>query len=131
MTGRRPADPASDAPDLVGVALGSIAAGAAGAAGLLALAMALLRERLGTLLPLLAFGTILVAVALAWSLAGAIADTWRRGVTAALAAFGAVMLGALTAPADMAAGRMGLGVYGLTVLAGAALAIRYARRRSA
>ncbi len=130
MPGGRERD-ASAPPDLVGVALGSITAGAATAAGLLALALAVLRDRLGTVLPGLVFGAILVAVGLAWTLAGAIADTWRRAVTAALAVFGALMLAALTAPADMAAGRAGIGGYAVVLLGVAALAIRYTRRRSA
>ncbi|MDH3496250.1 MAG: hypothetical protein OER21_05775 [Gemmatimonadota bacterium] len=130
MPGGREGD-ASPPPDLVGVALGSIAAGSATAAGLLALALTVLRDRLGAILPGLVFGTILVAAGLAWALAGAIADTWRRAVTAALAVFGALMLGALTAPADMVAGRGGIGGYTVVLLGIAALAVRYTRRRSA
>lgn len=115
-------------PDLIGIALGSIAAGACAGAALVGVALILLRHRLDPVLPLLPFGGIVVAAATAWLLAAPIADWWRRGVTAALAVFAALMLAALTAPADMLGGRWGLAGYAL-VMAGAALAAaRYAHQ---
>jgi hypothetical protein len=122
-----PAGRRADGPqDLIGIALGSIAAGACAGAALVAVALLLLRHRLDAVLTLLPFGGIVVAATVAWLLAGPIADWWRRGVTAALAVFGAMMLAALTAPADMLAGQWGLTGYAL-VMAGAALAAaRYA-----
>jgi hypothetical protein len=123
-TDRRTGGPA----DLVGVALGSIAAGACGGAAAVAAGFALLRDRLDLILVLLPFTGMVLAATLAWTLAAPITDTWRRGVTAALAVFGALMLAALTAPADMLGGRWGLAVLAL-VTAGAALAAaRYAHQ---
>jgi hypothetical protein len=121
---RRPAGP----PDLIGVALGSLAAGSAAGAALVALALLALRHRLDAVLPLLPFAGIVVAVTLAWWLAAPIADWWRRGVTAALAVFGAMMLAALTAPADMIGGRPALAGLAIVLAAGALAAARYARR---
>jgi hypothetical protein len=115
-------------PDLVGVALGSLAAGSAAGSALVALALLALRHRLDAVLPLLPFAGIVVAVALAWWLAAPITDWWRRGVTAALAVFGAMMLSALTAPADMVGGRPALAVLAILLAAGALAAARYAQR---
>jgi len=93
-----------------------------------ALALLALRHRLDAVLPLLPFAGIVVAVALAWWLAAPITDWWRRGVTAALAVFGAMMLSALTAPADMIGGRPALAVLATLLAAGALAAARYAHR---
>ena len=115
-------------PDLIGVALGGLAAGAATGAAVVAAGLALLRHRLDPVLVLLPFAGIVAAATVAWLLAAPITDWWRRGVTAALAVFGAVMLAALTAPADMLGGRWALAVFAL-VLAGAGVgAARYARQ---
>jgi hypothetical protein len=123
-----PPDQSASPPDLIGVALGSIAAGAAAGAALVAVALVLLRDRLTDILPLLPFGGIVVAATAAWLLAAPIADWWRRGVTAALAVFGALMLAALTAPADMIGGRWALAVFALILAAAALAAARYVHR---
>jgi len=119
-------EPLPGPPDLIGVALGSLAAGASTGATAVAAGLAVLRHRLDAVLVLLPFAGIMVAATVAWLLAAPITDWWRRGVTAALAVFGAMMLAALTAPADMLGGRWALAAFAL-VLAGAALAgARYA-----
>jgi hypothetical protein len=115
-------------PDLIGVALGGLAAGAATGAAVVAAGLALLRHRLDPVLVLLPFAGIVAAATVAWLLAAPITDWWRRGVTAALAVFGAVMLAALTAPADMLGGRWALAAFALVLGAAAVGAARYARR---
>ena len=55
---------------------------------------------------------IAAAAALGWRLSRGIEDFWRRGVTAALAAFGACVLAVAAAPAHALGGRVGLLVYG-------------------
>jgi hypothetical protein len=119
------------APDLIGVALGALAAGAAGGAGAVTLALAVLRTRLEYLLPLLVFGGIVTAAALAWRLAAPITDWWRRGLTAVLAVFGALMLTALSAPADRIAGITGLLALAAALLGAAGLAARHSVRSRA
>ena len=116
------------APDLIGVALGALASGAAGGAGAVTLALATLRTRLEYLLPLLVFGGIVTAAAVAWRLAAPITDWWRRGLTAALAVLGALMLTALSAPADLIAGPIGLLALAAVLLAAAGLAARHSVR---
>jgi hypothetical protein len=119
---------ADEPADLIGVALGSLAAGAASGAMVVAAGLAVLRHHLDPVLVLLPFAGIVVAAAVAWLLAAPITDWWRRGVTAALAVFGAMMLAALTAPADMLGGRWALAAFAL-VLAGAGVgAARYAHQ---
>jgi hypothetical protein len=121
---RRSADP----PDLVGVALGALAAGAGAGAAAVAVAIVLLRPILADLLPLLVFAGMVAVSVVAWWLARPVTDWWRRGVTAALSVFGALMLTALTAPADMIAGQTGVAVLA-ALFTGAALAAgRYSVR---
>jgi peptidoglycan/LPS O-acetylase OafA/YrhL len=125
--------PEEDAPDRIGIALGALAAGATAGAAVTVLGLVMLRANLAESrdsLPLVLFAGIVSAAALGWSLGRAITDQWRRGVTAALAVFGALMLAGVAAPADMIAGRPGLMVYtaGLAVLA--VLAVRDNRRRT-
>jgi hypothetical protein len=91
-------------------------------------ALVTLRARLEHLLPLLVFGGIVAAAAVGWGLAAPIADWWRRGLTASLAVFGALMLTALSAPADMIAGPAGLLAFAAVLLAVAALAARHSVR---
>ena len=105
-----------------------MAAGAAVGAGTVTMALVALRARLEHLLPLLVFGGIVTAAAVAWRLAAPIADWWRRGLTAALAVFGALMLTALSAPADMIAGPAGLLAFAAVLLAAAGVATRYSVR---
>jgi len=124
----RPIPESAGPPDLVGVALGAIAAGATAGAFVVATGLAILRHSLDAVLLLLPFTGIVVAAGLAWRLTAPIADWWRRGVTAALAVFGAMMLAALTAPADMIGGRPGLAALGIVLAAGAVAAARFAHR---
>jgi hypothetical protein len=56
-------------------------------------------------------------------------EGWRRGVTAVLAVFGAVVLALLTAPADRLGGPFGLALYALILAAGAILGARYTSGR--
>jgi uncharacterized membrane protein YfcA len=123
-----PTGPSAHPPDLVGVALGSIAAGGAGAAATVAVGLLVLRDQLERVLPLLLFAGIVVALSTAWTLARPIADWWRRGVTAALAVFAGMMLAALTAPADMVAGQPGLIAFAILAAAGVFAARRYVQR---
>ena len=119
---------AAGRPDRIGVALGALGAGAATGAALVTLCLALFRQQLMTTLPLILFFGIVTAVATAWSLAGAIDDTWRRAVTATLAAFAGLMLAGLAAPADMIGGQIGLLVYAIVLAGCAGHAARVARR---
>jgi hypothetical protein len=116
------------AKDPIGVALGAVAAGATGGAAAVGFGLLLFRTRLAALLPVFLFVGVVVAATLAWTLARPIADWWRRGVTAALAVFGAMMVAALTAPVDMAAGRAGLGCFAILLASASGLATRYAIR---
>jgi hypothetical protein len=119
-------------PDRIGIALGALAAGAAAGAAVTLLGLAMFRAALANSrdsLPLILFAGIVSAATLGWSLSRAIADTWRRGVTAALAVFGALMLASLAAPADMVAGRAGLMGYAGVLAVLAVLAVRYNRRQ--
>jgi hypothetical protein len=125
--------PDGEARDRIGIALGALAAGAAAGAAVTLLGLAMFRTNLADArdsLPLVLFAGIVSAATLGWSLSRAIADTWRRGVTAALAVFGALMLAALAAPADMIAGRAGLMGYAGVLAALAVLAVRYNRRQA-
>lgn len=76
--------------------------------------------------------TVLVATVAAagtgWRLSSGILEIWRRGVIAALAVFGMVMLSLVAVPADLLAGRAGLAGYLALLLAGAAWALVQARR---
>lgn len=115
-------------PDRVGVALASLAAGAAAGAGLVSAGLVLFRPVLHEALPLVLFAGIVTAAAAGWILSGPVADTWRRGVTAALAVFGAMMLAGLTAPADMIGGRGAVLAYAAGLILCAAWAGVTARR---
>lgn len=131
MTDDPPIHRSADQADLVGVALGSIASGATGGAATVALGLVVLRPNLGSILPLLLFAGIVVAATIAWTLAQPIADWWRRGVTAALAVFAAMLLTAVTAPTDMLAGRLGVVGFAALMLGVAVAAARYVKRSRA
>jgi hypothetical protein len=120
-------------PDRVGIALGALAAGAAAGGAVILVGLAIFRAALAASrdsLPLVLFAGIVSAATLGWSLSRAIADAWRRGVTAALAVVGALMLAGLAAPADMIAGRNGLMGYAGVLVVLAVLAVRYNRRQT-
>lgn len=74
---------------------------------------------------------LLAAVLTGWLTSRAIDDAWRRGVTAALAAFGMVLLSVLATPVDLMAGRGGLAVYLALCSVFAARFVRAARRSGA
>ena len=111
--------------DLIGVALGALAAGAAAGAGVVTLALIALRDRLQDLLPPIVFAGVVTAALVAWTLARPVTDWWRRGLTAALAVFAALMLAALAAPADMAGGVTGLIAFAILLVVAAGTAARY------
>lgn len=127
--------------DLIVTALASITTGAALGAAIMTSGVALLRSAQATAGADLAVDTgflmlsagvvlgIVAAAAVGWLLARPIDDFWRRGVTAALAVFGACLLAMVAAPIDMVAGRTGLAVY-LGALAATALVARSAARRA-
>lgn len=65
------------------------------------------------------FAGIVTAVGAAWILSPTL-DPWRRSVTSALAVFAGTILATGAAPADWAGGRIGLAVYAMLLLSGAA-----------
>ncbi|MBE0592407.1 MAG: hypothetical protein IH616_08410 [Gemmatimonadales bacterium] len=128
--------------DPVGTAVASIGAGATSGAVLMTAGVFLLRllqsgdpssvspDFGGAILSTAVSTGLLVAVAVAWLRSRRIDDVWRRGVTAAVAVFGTVILSVLAAPIDSVAGTRGLGAY-LAVLVGAAIASHRAAGRAA
>jgi hypothetical protein len=80
------------------------------------------------------WGALIVGIATAaltgWVLTRMLDDTWRRGVVGALSVFGTALLAGIGMPVDLLAGRAGLAVYFLTLLA-AALFTRAVAHRSA
>ncbi len=68
------------------------------------------------------------AAATAWHLGHPIPDTWRRAVSGAIAAFGAVMLALPTAPLDQMGGPPALALYLGALVVAAAGARRRARQ---
>jgi hypothetical protein len=129
--------------DPVGTAIASIGAGAAvgtacTTAGVLALrllqsgdAAALPADVGGMILSVAVSVGLFAAVLTGWLSSRAIDDTWRRGVTAALAVFGTVLLSVLATPVDLVAGPIGLAAYLVIVIALAVRFLRAARRAAA
>jgi hypothetical protein len=120
--------PPPPGPDLIGVALGALASGATAGAGVVTVALAGLRGRLEHFLPPIVFAGIVTAALVAWHLARPITDWWRRGLTAALGVFAALLLTVLSAPADMIGGFPGLLTYSVALLTAAGMAARHALR---
>ena len=128
--------------DPVGTAVGSIGAGATSGAVLMTGGVFVLRlmqagdpasvspDVGGAILSVAVSTGLLAAVAVAWLRSRSIDDVWRRGVTAAVAVFGTVILSVLAAPVDSVAGTAGLGAY-LAVLLIATFATHRAARRAA
>ncbi len=126
--------------DPIVIALGSIAAGSAASAAVITAGLIILRtvQRGGAdggdpeiqlaLLGTMLFAGLTTGIATAWMLSGPIADLWRRGVTSALSVFGATVLAAVAAPADLLAGRAGLAAYLILLLIAALLASRVTRK---
>jgi hypothetical protein len=120
-------------------AMGSLATGATGGAATIVFGLSLLRtvqhgrvsetQNAGfTVLAMTVCAGLAVAVLCAWWLSTGIDVLWRRAVTAALAACGALLLSLLAVPADLIGGRLGLALYIVPLLAGAAYAFVHARR---
>jgi len=129
--GEPPAQPLNRSTDLIGVAIGSIATGATAGAAVVTFGLLSFRDRLNESLPLVVFAGILAAALTAWLLADAlVGEAWRRGVTAALAVFAALLLAFLSAPADRVAGPAGLAIYAALLAAAAVWGARYTRRRA-
>jgi hypothetical protein len=117
--------------DLVGVAIGSIATGAAAGGAAVTLGVLLFRDQLRQSLPLVLFSGVVASAATAWLMAAPLAhETWRRGVTAAVAVFAGTMLAFLSAPIDRLAGTFGLSLYALVLAAAAVFGARYTRERA-
>ena len=126
--------------DPIVVALGSIAAGSAASAAVITAGLIIFRtvQRGGpdggdpeiqlALLGTMLFAGLASGIATAWMLSRPIADLWRRGVTSALSVFGATVLAAVAAPADLLAGRAGLAAYLIFLLLAALFASRLARK---
>lgn len=122
--------------DPVGTALASIGVGAAaGAAVITGGALTLRLLQAGTVStvsdetgPLLLGGSALAglvtAVATGWLHTRAIDDVWRRAVTGAVSAFGAVLLALGTTVTDLVAGPGGMALYLAALLATAVAAHR-------
>ena len=117
--------------DPVGTALWSIGAGATtGAAAMTAgvLVVRLLQARdpapsvdvSALILTTSVFVGLVAAVATGWLRTRVVPDPWRRGVTAAVAVFGAALVGVVATAADTIAGWQGLAAY-LTLLFAAAV----------
>lgn len=129
--------------DPVGTAIASIGAGAAvGTAsttgGVLVVRLlqggdpaALPSDVGGMILSIAVSVGLFAAVLTGWMASRAIDDTWRRGVTAALAVFGTVLLSVLATPVDLVAGPIGLAVYLVIVSVLAVRFLRAARRAAA
>ena len=129
--GEPTAQPLNRSTDLIGVAIGSIATGATAGAAVVTFGLLSFRDRLSESLPLVVFAGILAAALTAWLLADAlVGEAWRRGVTAALAVFAALLLAFLSAPADRVAGPAGLAIYAALLAAAAVWGARYTRRRA-
>ena len=129
--------------DPVGTAVLSIGAGATvgtacTTAGVLALRLlqggdpaALPADVGGMILSVAVSVGLFAAVLTGWFSSRAIDDTWRRGVTAALAVFGTVLLSVLATPIDLVAGPVGLAAYLVVLIVLAVRFLRAARRAAA
>jgi hypothetical protein len=135
MTG----EPDGPARDPVVRAIGGLATGAADGAAVIVAGLLVLRtlqhgrvaetQATGfTVLAATLFAGVAAAILSAWLLSRGITVLWRRAVTAALAVCGAILLSLVAVPADVLAGRAGLGVYLVLLVAGAAYALAQARR---
>lgn len=126
--------------DPVGLALASIGAGALTGAAAITAGLIVVRSAFtdtgpagagGTVLSTALFLGIVAAAAVGWTLTRPIDDAFRRGVTAAVAVFGGLLLAGLAVPADMVGRVAGLAAYLGLLLAADVWAIRRARRAAA
>ena len=129
--------PAPESPDKIGVALAAIGAGASFGAAVVAAGLVIFRSwqasgaALPENVPLLSgplYVGIVAAVFIAWRVSGPVRDVWQRAIACGLALFGAAMLAALAAPADMLGGRPGILIYGALLAVSGWSALRRARR---
>jgi hypothetical protein len=124
--------------DPVGVALAGIGAGSATGAAVMTAGVLTLRllqaggttsaEIGGSLLTATLFGGIVAAVLSGWVATASIDDTWRRGVSAAVAVLGAALLAIGATVADQFLNVAGLGVYCVALIVAAVLTHRLAYR---
>lgn len=126
--------------DPVGTAVASIGAGATSGAAVMTAGVLLVRllqrgdpQNLGAQPGTLILGSsvflgLVVAAATGWVSTRSIPDTWRRGVTAALCVFGAVLLAVVATAADMIGGAPAVGVYAGFLFVAAAITHGIARR---
>lgn len=125
--------------DPVGTALFSVGAGATTGAAVMTGGVAALRylQAGGEPDPNLAFaivtgtalGGLAAAVATGWVCTGPIDDRWRRAVTAAVSAFGAVLLALVATPVDLLLGTPGIAGY-LVLLVAGLLSFHHAARHA-
>ncbi|MDH3456645.1 MAG: hypothetical protein OER90_07350 [Gemmatimonadota bacterium] len=126
--------------DPVGTAVASIGAGATSGAAVMTAGVLLVRllqrgdphnlaAQPGTwILGSSVFLGLAVAATTGWLSTRAIPDTWRRGVTAALCVFGAVLLAVVATAADMIGGAPALSVYAGFLVVAAGITHGIARR---
>ena len=105
--------------DPVGTALASMGAGASTGAACITVGLIVYRTAgpAEAIIPTSLFVGIVVAVATAWVLSRPIADYFRRGLTAAIGTFAALLLAGLAVPADIVAGVVGLSLYLMLLIA--------------
>jgi hypothetical protein len=75
-------------------------------------------------------GGLLAGALVAWSLSRAVANTYYRSVLAMLGIFGTALIGALTVPAHVLAGRWGLAALGAVCVAAIPVARHFFLGRS-
>jgi len=125
--------------DPVGTALSSIGAGASTGAAVMTSGVLLVRffqttdsafsaEQNAAIISASMLLGILAAVVTGWLRTRAIADQWRRGVTAAVSVFGAAILAVFATAADMIGGYVGMACYLVLLIAVAWLTHRAAAR---
>lgn len=120
-------------------ALGGLATGAAAGAAVITTGLLVLRSLQGGrvvetqdtgffVLGASVLVGVITAAASGWLLSSGIEQAWRRGATATLAVFGMLMLSLVAVPADLLAGRPGLALYLMLLLAGSLWSLVHARR---
>lgn len=126
--------------DPVGLALASIGAGAFAGAAAITAGLIVVRSAFvatepagpgATVLSTALFLGIAAAAGTGWLLTRPIDDVFRRGVTAAVAVCGGLLLAGLAVPADMLGRVAGLAIYLALLVAAGGWAIRRARRAGA
>ena len=130
--------PQVDAPDPIGVALGGIGAGATAGASVVTTSLIVLRYLAGgaqglsqdahfTIVTVGVAAGLATAFIVAYTLARAIAEPWRRAAIAGTTVFATALLGVVAVPMDMVAGAAGLTGYLAVLLAIAWYAVGQAK----